>query len=128
MTPACIAALYKIPPIESVHPNNTFGIYETGDRFDPVSLDLFFKMFTDIPQGTRPIEQDIDLNNPDDFPDDGESDLDLQAAYPIIFPQEILLYQVDDTFYADTVFDRRGGGFLNDFLDALDGVFQPKFQ
>ena len=47
----------------------------------------------------------------------GESDLDFELVYPIIYPQTITLYQTDDAFYATS-----GIGAFNTFLDGIDGV------
>lgn len=50
-----------------------------------------------------------------------EADLDLDVAYPIIYPQTTTIYQVDDEYYnlhsANGYF-----GIFNTFLDAIDGV------
>jgi hypothetical protein len=51
----------------------------------------------------------------------GEVSLDLQLAYPIIYPQTITLYQVDDFIVQANQNDTYTFGF-NTFLDALDGV------
>lgn len=51
----------------------------------------------------------------------GESDLDFQLAYPIVYPIEIVLYQVDDPVYAN--YEIPTQGFGNTFLDALDGSY-----
>jgi len=49
-----------------------------------------------------------------------ESDLDFQVSYPLIYPQNSILFQTDDPVYeADYTFT----GFLNTFLDALDGSY-----
>lgn len=49
-----------------------------------------------------------------------ESDLDFQVAYPLIYPQGTILFQTDDPIYeANYTFT----GFLNTFLDALDGSY-----
>jgi tripeptidyl-peptidase-1 len=49
-----------------------------------------------------------------------ESDLDFQVSYPLIYPQNAILFQTDDPVYeADYTFS----GFLNTFLDALDGSY-----
>jgi tripeptidyl-peptidase-1 len=46
--------------------------------------------------------------------------LDFQIAWPIIYPQGTVLFQTDDPVYeANYVFS----GFLNTFLDALDGSY-----
>lgn len=41
-----------------------------------------------------------------------ESDLDFQVAYPLLWPQGTVLYQLSDE------------GSFNSFLDAIDGVSQ----
>jgi len=51
----------------------------------------------------------------------GESDLDLQISYPIIYPQNSVVFQTDDLNYALGV--EGGGGFLNTFFDAIDGSY-----
>ena len=49
-----------------------------------------------------------------------ESDLDFQISYPIIYPQNSILFQTDDPVYENNyVFN----GFLNNFLDAIDGSY-----
>ena len=57
----------------------------------------------------------------------GESDLDFQLAYPLIYPQTITLYQTDDLNYATNPNSTSLGGF-NTFLDALDGVGTTLFR
>ena len=51
----------------------------------------------------------------------GESDLDFELAYPIVYPTEIILYQVDDINYSSGEIPSQGFG--NTFLDALDGSY-----
>ena len=49
-----------------------------------------------------------------------ESDLDFQISYPLIYPQNTILFQTDDPVYeANYTYE----GFLNTFLDALDGSY-----
>jgi tripeptidyl-peptidase-1 len=48
-------------------------------------------------------------------------DLDFTISYPIIYPQNSVLFQTDDYNYASGV--EGGGGFLNTFLDAIDGSY-----
>lgn len=93
VTPACIAALYKIPPGTSARPDNTLGIFESLLEFyyQP-DLDSFFTNFTSslIPNGTRPIAANIDgglQDTPQQLSAGGEVTLDLMLAYPIIWPQ-----------------------------------------
>ena len=75
-----------------------------------------------IPQGTGPKLEAIDgATAPDPVLEAGvESDLDFQVSYPLIYPQGAVLFQTDDPVYeADYVYE----GFLNNFLDALDGSY-----
>ncbi|KAE8375728.1 Aorsin [Aspergillus bertholletiae] len=122
ITPDCIRALYKIPSARAAaHPNNSLGIFEEGDYYAQEDLDLFFKAFArNIPQGTHPIPAFIDGGEAP-VPTEGaggESDLDFELAYPIVHPQSITLYQTDDENWAANT-----TGFLNTFLDALDGSY-----
>ena len=50
----------------------------------------------------------------------GESDLDFELAYPLIYPQTITLFQTDDDNYANS---GKYLGIFNTFLDALDGSY-----
>ena len=124
ITPICIKALYKIPPGDKANPSNSMGIFEEGDYYSQEDLNLFFANFTPyVPQGTHPIPAYIDgAEAPVPVQDaGGESDLDFELAYPIIFPQTTTLYQTDDEYYATNPNSTSTGGF-NTFLDALDGV------
>lgn len=49
-----------------------------------------------------------------------ESDLDFQISYPIIWPQNSVLFQTDDMVYESNY---TFNGFLNNFLDAIDGSY-----
>lgn len=49
-----------------------------------------------------------------------ESDLDFQISYPIIYPQNSILFQTDDPVYENNY---TYPGFLNNFLDAIDGSY-----
>lgn len=126
ITPICIQALYEIPPPTYRHANpaNAMGIFEEGDYYAQEDLNLFFANFTpNIPQGTHPTPAFIDgAEAPVPVADaGGESDLDFELAYPLLYPQDIMLYQTDDYFYATNPNSTSTGGF-NTFLDALDGV------
>lgn len=125
ITPACVAALYKIPPARSRHPKNSLGIFESELQFyTQEDLDSFFTNFTRIRNGTHPIPANIDggqQSTEDPYYAGGEVNLDLMLAYPIIHPQTITLYQVDDFIVQANQNDTYTFGF-NTFLDALDGV------
>jgi tripeptidyl-peptidase-1 len=121
--------LYKIPetpeyPNKTARADNSLGIFEEGDFYAQEDLDLHFANFTPrIPKGTHPTPAFIDgAKAPVPVRDaGGESDLDFELAYPIIYPQTITLYQTDDLFYSNNPNSTSNGGF-NTFLDALDGV------
>ncbi|KAH8662523.1 peptidase S8/S53 domain-containing protein [Xylariales sp. PMI_506] len=121
-TPSCYRALYDIPDVFAVLPGNEVGVFETYDTYAQADLDLFYAAYaTNVPQGTHPIlasvdgglapvAQDSELNS-------GESDLDLNIITSLTYPQNVTLYQVDDLVEEDYY------GFLNTFLDALDGSY-----
>lgn len=75
-----------------------------------------------IPTGTHPTLKAIDgAKAPNPVYKAGpESDLDFQISYPIIWPQNSVLFQTDDMVYENNYTFR---GFLNTFLDAIDGSY-----
>ena len=99
------------------------GIGEWADYLYYPDLPVYFSKYTTqpIPNGTVPnfisidggekwsVELDVDIG--------GESALDIQTAYGIIYPQKINLYQVGDGVNIDSV------GTFNIFLDALDASY-----
>ena len=122
ITPACIAAMYNITPATKANPNNKLGIFEEGDYYSATDLAEFFALLApNIPITTRPVLEGIDGGFAPGLVDEGESDLDFQISYPIIYPQNSILFQTDDFFYATGL--EGGGGFLNTFLDAIDGSY-----
>jgi tripeptidyl-peptidase-1 len=128
ITPACVAALYKIPKGHSHNRDNSMGIFESELEFyTQKDLDSFFTNYTSyIPNGTHPIAANIDggqQSTDDLYYAGGEVNLDLMLAYPIVYPQTITLYQVDDFIVQANPNDTYTFGF-NTFLDALDGVSQ----
>ncbi|KAK9412956.1 putative Peptidase S53 domain-containing protein [Seiridium unicorne] len=127
ITPACVAALYNITAGTLCVPNNSLGIFEAELQYwDQQDLDLFFANFTDwIPQGTHPIDEEIDggIAQTDNISlAGGESMLDLQLAYPIVYPQTITVLNVDDIHYQTWENDTYTWGF-NTLLDAIDGSY-----
>ena len=127
ITPACIAALYHIPPGDKSDPTNTMGVFEAELQYwDQEDLNLFFTNFTrQIPNGTHPINHDIDggvavTHNLNDA--GGESMLDLELVYPIVYPQTVAVWNVDDIHYQTWANDTYTWGF-NTLLDAIDGSY-----
>ncbi|KAJ6177663.1 hypothetical protein N7519_008124 [Penicillium mononematosum] len=124
ITPQCIQQMYNISEGHSATEGNELGIFEgIGDVYAQEDLDLFFsKLYSTIPQGTHPILKSVDGGEaPTDTSRAGpESDLDFQISYPIIWPQNSILFQSDDMHYENHYTFR---GFLNTFLDAIDGSY-----
>lgn len=81
--------------------------------------------FRSIPTNTTPLFTSIDgagrfSNNETLFTTgDGEAMLDMVVAYPIIYPQNVRLYNVDDLNWEVNTTQ----GYFNTFLDALDGSY-----
>lgn len=142
ITAPCIRALYGLPkPTNKPNPNNALGLYEQGDYFAKSDLDLYWKNVNpDVPVGTYPKPQLIDGANysvpASSSLNTGESDIDIEMAYVVltlfqkaipnlsrfslIYPQEVVLYQVDDQLYEPA--EVATTNLFNTFLDALDGV------
>lgn len=124
VTPECIAVLYNITKGTSAHPGNELGIFEDlGDVYSQGDLnDFFANLAPYIPQGTHPKQDLIDgAVAPVSQANAGaESDLDFQISYPIIWPQNSVLFQTDDPVIENNYTYE---GFLNNFLDAIDGSY-----
>ncbi|KAF1992112.1 subtilisin-like protein [Aulographum hederae CBS 113979] len=121
IVPACLRSLYNIPESNSTTSaaNNSYGIVEyTPQAYLPEDLDMFFANFSPKLVGARPTFQSIDggvlQTDQVDFSYMGESDLDLEYAMVLSYPQNVTLYQVGDTV---------NGASFNNFLDAIDGSY-----
>ena len=80
------------------------GIFEAELQFwAQEDLDLFFtRLATHIPNGTHPIGDLIDggVAKTTNLSEAGpESELDFQLSYPIVYPQKITTFNVDDLHY-----------------------------
>lgn len=86
ITPACVAALYQIPPADprKVNPSNSMGIFEAELQYwDQLDLNLFFTNYTKIPNGTHPSDNDVDggvAETTNITEAGGEAMLDLQVS------------------------------------------------
>ena len=105
ITPACVAALYQIPKANiTPHASNEMGIFEAELQFwAQEDLNLFFtNLTTHIPNGTHPTGKLIDggvAKTKNLSEAGGESELDFQLSYPIVYPQAITTFNVDDLHY-----------------------------
>ncbi|KAJ5437704.1 Peptidase S8/S53 subtilisin/kexin/sedolisin [Penicillium cf. griseofulvum] len=100
--PECILQMYNISEGHTATEGNELGIFEDiGDVYAQEDLNLFFsKLYPKIPNGTHPTLKSVDGGEaPTNTSTAGpESDLDFQISYPIIWPQNSILFQTDDIF------------------------------
>lgn len=126
ITPACIKALYQIPDAPSnPNPSNALGVLEYGDTYDQADLDAFYANYSPtIPQGTHPILEAVDggvapvnlsVVQTEGY---GEALLDFELAIPLLYPQKVILFQTDSAYEISNETE----GFMNTFLNAVDGV------
>ncbi|KAF3763187.1 subtilisin-like protein, partial [Cryphonectria parasitica EP155] len=113
----CLRALYNFT--SGTYNLSSYGIVEYGfQSYLPDDLDLFFANFSSDLVGLRPTLDSVDGGEPQDliqiFDFNGESDLDLEYAMTLSYPQQITLFQVGD--------DEESASF-NNFLDAIDGSY-----
>ncbi|KAJ5645872.1 hypothetical protein N7490_002244 [Penicillium lividum] len=124
VTPQCIKEMYNITAGTTATKGNELGIFESiDDVYAQEDLDLFFTtLASNIPIGTHPTLKGVDGGEaPTSLLNAGpESDLDFQISYPIIWPQNSILFQTDDMVYESNYTFK---GFLNTFLDAIDGSY-----
>lgn len=125
IVPLCIQTLYDITSPTKHAVGNELGIVEAlGQMYSQTDLNEFFaSLAPNIPQGTHPTLDSVDggtatVTNLSDA--GSESDLDFQVSYPIIYPQNSILFQSDDDVYeANYTYE----GLFNNFLDAIDGSY-----
>lgn len=119
ITPECLRALYSIPEGTTANSKNSYGIVEYSPQaYLPADLDLFFANYSSNLVGERPIFDSIDggvlQTEVESFDYNGESDLDLEYAMTLVYPQKVTLYQVGDIVE---------GASFNNFLDAFDASY-----
>ena len=97
-------------------------------QYAQADLDSLFTQYApNVLNGTAPVPAFIDgaqapvaVHDPSNT---DESDIDLDMAYSLIYPQVVTLYQTDDAPQAAGADNVTLNGFLNTFLDALDGSY-----
>lgn len=124
ISPQCIRALYNITYPSTAAAGNELGIFEDlGDIYDQPDLNLFFQTLTNITgSGRKPVDRPIDGAPKGTTQDNAgvESLLDLTLSMPLIYPQQVWLYQTDDL---PTETNYTYDGFLNNFFDGIDGSY-----
>lgn len=126
ITPTCIKALYDIPAATLNQPENEMGLFESYDAFAQGDISLFFENFAkNVPAKTGPKVVSVDGGTapvaPSDVRNGAESDIDLGLSISLIYPQSVTLYQVDDL--PNSSGETNTTGFLNTFLDSIDGSY-----
>ena len=129
-TPACIRALYDIPQASGSDEQNTLGVYENqNDIYSQDDLNKFFAKYApQVPQGTHPSYTGVDgAQTPVQSTSpkvSGESNVDFSIVYSLIYPQSVVLYQVEEEEPNGSATQvEKEFTFFNNFLDALDGSF-----
>ncbi|KAK6220904.1 hypothetical protein LQW54_001824 [Pestalotiopsis sp. IQ-011] len=109
-------------------PKQLLGLYERECWYQDQDLDLFFANYAPgILEGTCPLNLSIDLavwhysESDTSISIPTEADLDTEVAYPIIYPQTVTVYQVDDEYYY--LYQVQYAGLFNTFLDAIDSSY-----
>jgi len=97
-------ALYSIPMGTTAQAGNEIGIFEDGDFYDQADLDLTFSIIAPyVPNGTHPTLDGIDGGTAPLSDYVGvESLLDMSLIFPLIYPQQAILFQVDDLKEVET--------------------------
>jgi len=126
ITPPCWRALYNLPMPHINDTVNDVGLYEQGDYFALEDLSKYFATFApNVPPDTSPKVLSVDGGEaPVPITDPGvggEADLDIDIVTALLYPQSVVVYQVDDANYApkEVAVDNT----FNTFLDALDGSY-----
>lgn len=116
ITPDCLRTLYQLPDSMAGNSNSSLGVVEYAPQaYLPDDLDMFFGNFSEKQVGERPILKKIDggviQTEDESYSYNSESDLDLEYAMTLVYPQKVTLYQVGDIVE---------GASFNNFLDAFD--------
>ena len=125
ISPGCIRRMYNFTAATTAHPGNEIGVFERGLPYDQTDLDDFFSnVHPLIPNGTHPIHHSIDGGNPfSSTPVAGEANLDFELIYPIIWPQQSVVFETDDSYYSSQGGLPHDSGYFNTFLDGIDGSY-----
>ncbi|KAF3163032.1 hypothetical protein TWF751_010474 [Orbilia oligospora] len=129
VTPRCVRELYNItelPVGTMVNSGNKLGIFQgLGQRYSQNDVGTFNRLFTRIPRNKgNPELRSIDggRGSTSSLTDEvgDESNLDIQASHHIIYPQGQALFSTDDP---STQNNYNYSGFLNNYLDGIDGSY-----
>ncbi|KAH8883036.1 alkaline serine protease [Thozetella sp. PMI_491] len=126
----CIRNQYRIPKGKLAAPGNELGVFESlNQHYWTQDMDNYWQiLYPEIPVGTYPVEKLIDgaIGAALISSENGvEAALDFQAAMPLVWPQQTILFQTDDQYYeiSQTQGNTPWIGFWNTFYDAIDGSY-----
>ncbi|KIN08321.1 hypothetical protein OIDMADRAFT_187653 [Oidiodendron maius Zn] len=130
-TPDCLRAMYGIPHGNTVHPDNSLGIFEVSwESWLPNDLDMFFSVFNPALVGQRPIMVPIDggywQNDTQLIFFNDEADLDFEYSMALTYPLSVTNYQVGDIFQPGTL-NNLLAGFDQFYCGALNTSIDPTY-
>ncbi|KAH8883530.1 alkaline serine protease [Thozetella sp. PMI_491] len=130
VTPVCIRNQYRLPKGTTATQGNELGIFSAlNQHYSPRDLDTYWtNVYPEIPRGTYPKEDNINGAIGAGMTLDQlgtEAALDVQAVWPLIWPQKVVMYQNDDQYIerSQTEANSPYKGFYNTFFDAIDGSY-----
>ncbi|KAK4506247.1 hypothetical protein PRZ48_004212 [Zasmidium cellare] len=126
MTPPCWRYLYKLPFPHINDSVNAAGVFEQGDYFAQSDTSQYFQKYAPyVPSDYSPQVVSVDGGQApvaaDDPNNGGGSDGDIDILTSLIYPQSVVVYQVDDANYASQELSK--DNLFNTFLDAVDGSY-----
>ena len=108
--------MYNISEGKLADKSNRLGVFGTDDDiFSQDDLSHFYGLFdTKIPPTFGPSVDLINWGNDKPSTPYGEATLDVTMSIPILYPQNVEFYEAKHNLVL---------GFLNQFLDAIDGSY-----
>ncbi|KAF3906894.1 Aorsin [Orbilia brochopaga] len=121
ITPDCLRKLYSFGENHNPVKGNSFAIVAfTPQTYLQADMDLWFSRYSPEQVGTGPIVKSIDggyvLPLTGAWQNAVETNLDLQYAMSLVYPQEVTLFQVGDGLQGSKE-------EYNNFLNAIDGTY-----
>ncbi|KAK6359200.1 hypothetical protein TWF696_000364 [Orbilia brochopaga] len=121
ITPDCLRQLYNFGENHNPVKGNSFAIVAfTPQTYLQADMDVFFSNFSPSQVGAGPIVKSIDggyvLPQTGAWQNAVETNLDLQYAMSLVYPQDVTLFQVGDGLQGTKE-------EYNNFLNAIDGTY-----
>ncbi|KAJ6255895.1 Aorsin [Drechslerella dactyloides] len=121
ITPDCLRQLYNFGVNHNPMKGNSFAVVSfTPQTYLQQDMDNFFGNFSPIQVGSGPIVKSINggyvLPQTGDWWNAVETNMDLQYAMSLVYPQDVTLFQVGDGLQGTKE-------EYNNFLNAIDGTY-----